>query len=341
MDSAILQIGASAAVICAVVWCAGVSSARAEENPNVRCETYARRAVEQYTLMASTVGCSNGIDPAAWNDNHDYHFAGCLKFPADASAQAEAYRDDHLLKCGALKDASAGAAFRHSGADGSATSTPAAVARYLVSPGSVRKGVGDYDPNLPPIDTTEFPVFKWAYSGGPVPVLTFRPPREVGVYLGFNARGSWIYRPVTKKVVIWDGNVLHDVPDDSGATVPTDVFAKLDAVAPIRSRLGPRGTTGPYSPHPEQDPSFPHPWGVGGDEHTTWVYTTDATVPIVFGQGGLMDYLGFTARGSLLQHNQEVWLWDSKAQHLVRLSTSGIAGIPKELLKGLRNSTLR
>lgn len=72
-----------------------------------RCSAYAQRAVQQFQLMQSHPGCEKNLDPLAWKADVDYHYNGCLLFPASMSKLAEQARDNHLQACGALAEAAA------------------------------------------------------------------------------------------------------------------------------------------------------------------------------------------------------------------------------------------
>lgn len=105
-----------------------IATAGPDQTTKDRCTAYAQRAVEQFNLMQSHPGCEKDLDPLAWNGGLDYHYRGCLLFPARMSALAQQGRDDHLQACGALSDTTAPAiaAPPATGVPGQAGSVPGA-----------------------------------------------------------------------------------------------------------------------------------------------------------------------------------------------------------------------
>jgi hypothetical protein len=70
--------------------------------------------------MQSHPGCEKNLDPLAWKNDVDYHYNGCLLFPASMSKLAEQARDNHLQACGGLADAVAPAPAADPGAGSTA-----------------------------------------------------------------------------------------------------------------------------------------------------------------------------------------------------------------------------
>jgi hypothetical protein len=83
--------------------CLGTStvSVAADTKTEARCAQYARRAVEQYNILASHPQCKADI-PQRWQPDYATHYNACLHAPGFIAKSEEKTRDFELHACGAL-----------------------------------------------------------------------------------------------------------------------------------------------------------------------------------------------------------------------------------------------
>lgn len=75
-----------------------LQAAEAPAAKQVRCNTYANRAVEQYNQAIAHPQCSLNVD-TMWQPNHEFHYQACMHLGRDVIDGQTASRDNVLQGC--------------------------------------------------------------------------------------------------------------------------------------------------------------------------------------------------------------------------------------------------
>lgn len=230
-------------------------------------------------------------------------------------------------------------------------------------PGGQQAAKGpEQDPNLPPRQTSPTaPPMKWdapvnwnGWGEANIKVSFDNYPGYLGVYFGFNEKGSWILNPKDRKIYIWN------LPNRT-LVVGAENAEKLtaDELFSLRNSSFAAGKLQSWQSRPVADPNFPYlpefrpgysvsapfpgspiSWNIGRSGIA--VYFDDPRVRGNYTVGDYIvsgNYIGYNDRGSWIQNtsDQKVYIWNLQSRTLV-VGADNWKTIPTDVLLSMRNS---